>query len=279
MPRGNRQQFWIHQETEELYQVIEGQDDTMAKLREMLHQSQLGQLHNSEGTSPAQQQVALLDLQSALFYSQLEIQKLQRAARQKERQLADAKGCVQFVEAAAQEREQQKEASWRHNQELRKALLQLQGELHSKSQQLRTLETEKYNEIRTHEQHIQHLNHSLSHKEQRLQEFWELLQYRDKSDKTLEAEEMLLEKLRQRIQDRDVALERAIDEKFSILEEKEKELRQLHLAVRERDHDLERLRGILSSNEATMQDLSATLLCKLGPGQSEVAEELCQRLQ
>ncbi|XP_057576809.1 myomegalin isoform X4 [Hippopotamus amphibius kiboko] len=326
-------------ETEELYQVIEGQNDTMAKLREMLHQSQLGQLHNSEGTFPAQQQVALLDLQSALFCSQLEIQKLQRVVRQKERQLADARRCVQFVEAAAQEREQQKEASWKHNQELRKALQQLQGELQSKSQELHTLEAEKYNEIRTQEQHIQHLNHNLSHKEQLLQEFRELLQYRNNSDKTLEANEMLLEKLRQRIQDRDVALERAIDEKFSSLEEKEKELRQLHLAVRERDHDLERLRGILSSNEATMQsmesllrakgleveqlsatcqnlqwlkeemetkfshwqkeqesiiqqlqtslhdrnkeveDLSATLLCKLGPGQSEIAEELCQRLQ
>ncbi|XP_030179794.1 myomegalin-like isoform X2 [Lynx canadensis] len=326
-------------ETEELYQVIEGQNDTMAKLREMLHQSQLGQLHSSEGASTAQQQVALLDLQSALFCSQLEIQKLQRVIRQKERQLVDAKRCVQFVEAAAHEREQQKEASWKHNQELRKALQQLQGELQSKSQQLRTLEAEKYNEIRTREQHIQHLNHSLSHKEQLLQEFRELLQYRDKSDKTLEANEMLLEKLRQRIQDRDVALERAIDEKFSTLEEKEKELRQLHLAVRERDHDLERLRGVLSSNEATMQsmesllrakglevehlsatcqnlqwlkeemetkfshwqkeqesiiqqlqtslhdrnkeveDLSSTLLCKLGPGQSEIAEELCQRLQ
>ncbi|XP_074226398.1 myomegalin isoform X9 [Camelus bactrianus] len=326
-------------ETEELYQVIEGQNDTMAKLREMLHQSQLGQLHNSEGTSPAQQQVALLDLQSTLFCSQLEIQKLQRMVRQKERQLADAKRCVQLVEAAAQEREQQKEASWKHNQELRKALQQLQAELQNKSQQLHTLEAEKYSEIRTQEQHIQHLSHSLSHKEQLLQEFRELLQYRDNLDRTLEANEMLLEKLRQRIQDRDVALERAIDEKFSTLEEKEKELRQLHLAVRERDHDLERLRGVLSANEATMQsmesllrakgleveqlsatcqnlqwlkeemetkfshwqkeqesvvqqlqtslhdrnkeveDLSATLLCKLGPGQSEIAEELCQRLQ
>ncbi|KAB0387917.1 hypothetical protein FD755_002873 [Muntiacus reevesi] len=326
-------------QTKELYQVIEGQNDTMAKLREMLHQSQLKQLHNSEGTSPAQQQVALLDLQSALFCSQLEIQKLQRAVRQKERQLADARRCVRFVEAAAQERERQKEASWKHNQELRKALQQLQGELQSKSQQLHTLEAEKYNEIRTQEQHIQHLHHSLGHKEQLLQEFRELLQYRNNSDKTLEANEMLLEKLRQRIQDRDVALERAIDEKFSSLEEKEKELRQLHLAMRERDHDLERLRGILSSNEATMQsmesllrskgleveqlsatcqnlqwlkeemetkfsrwqkeqesiiqqlqtslhdrnkeveDLTATLLCKLGPGQSEIAEELCQRLQ
>ncbi|XP_072823991.1 myomegalin isoform X10 [Vicugna pacos] len=326
-------------ETEELYQVIEGQNDTMTKLREMLHQSQLGQLHNSEGTSPTQQQVALLDLQSTLFCSQLELQKLQRMVRQKERQLADAKRCVQLVEAAAQEREQQKEASWKHNQELRKALQQLQAELQNKSQQLHTLEAEKYSEIRTQEQHIQHLSHSLSHKEQLLQEFRELLQYRDNLDRTLEANEMLLEKLRQRIQDRDVALERAIDEKFSTLEEKEKELRQLHLAVRERDHDLERLRGVLSANEATMQsmesllrakgleveqlsatcqnlqwlkeemetkfshwqkeqesivqqlqtslhdrnkeveDLSATLLCKLGPGQSEIAEELCQRLQ
>ncbi|XP_070925943.1 myomegalin isoform X21 [Macaca nemestrina] len=326
-------------ETEELYQVIEGQNDTMAKLREMLHQSQLGQLHSSEGTSPAQQQVALLDLQSALFCSQLEIQKLQRVVRQKERQLADAKQCVQFVEAAAHESEQQKEASWKHNQELRKALQQLQEELQNKSQQLRAREAEKYNEIRTQEQNIQHLNHSLSHKEQLLQEFRELLQYRDNSDKTLEANEMLLEKLRQRIHDKAVALERAIDEKFSALEEKEKELRQLRLAVRERDHDLERLRGVLSSNETTMQsmesllrakgleveqlsttcqnlrwlkeeietkfshwqkeqesiiqqlqtslhdrnkeveDLSATLLCKLGPGQSEIAEELCQRLQ
>ncbi|XP_023562242.1 myomegalin isoform X2 [Octodon degus] len=326
-------------ETEELYQVIESQNDTMAKLREMLHQSQLGQLHTSEGTSQAQQQVALLDLQSALFCSQLEIQKLQRAVRQKERQLADARRCVQFMEAATHEREKQKEASWKHNQELRKALQHLQGELQSKNQQLRTLEAEKYSEIQTQERNIEHLNHSLSHKEQLLQEFQELLQYRDNSDKTLEANEMLIEKLRQRIQDRAVAVERAIDEKFCALEEKDKELRQLHLAVRERDHDLERLRGVLSSNEATMQsmesllrakgleveqlttscqnlqwlkeemetkfslwqkeqesiiqqlqtslhdrnkeveDLSATLLCKLGPGQSEIAEELCQRLQ
>ncbi|XP_006900384.1 PREDICTED: myomegalin-like [Elephantulus edwardii] len=325
-------------ETEELYQVIEGQNDTMAKLREMLHQSQLGQLHSSEGASPAQQQVALLDLQSALFCSQLEIQKLQRLVRQKERQLADAKRCVQFVEAAAHEREQQKEASWKHNQELRKALQQLQGELQNKNQQLHTLEAEKYNEIRTQEQNIQHLSHNLSHKERLLQELQELLQYRDNSDKNLDANEMLLEKLRQRIQDRDAALERAIDEKFSALEGKEKELRHLHLAIRERDHDVERLRDVLSSNEVTMQsmesllrakgleveqlsatcqnlqwlkeemetkfshwqkeqesivqqlqtslhdrnkeveDLSATLLCKLGPGQSEIAEELCQRL-
>ncbi|XP_052586342.1 myomegalin-like isoform X17 [Peromyscus californicus insignis] len=326
-------------ETEELYQVIEGQNDTMVKLREMLHQSQLGQLHSSEGAAPAQPQVALLDLQSALFYSQLEIQKLQRLVRQKERQLADVKRCMQFVEAAAREREQQKEAAWKHNQELRKALQHLQGELHSKNQQLHTLEMEKYNEIRIREQDIQHLRQSLSLKEQLFQELQELLRYRDNPDKTPETNELLLEKMQQQIQAQAVVLERALEEKFSALQEKDKELQQLHLAVRERDHDLERLRSVLSANETTMQsmegllrakgleleqltatcqnlqwlkaeletksdhwrkeqesvlqqlqtslhtkdkeveDLRAALLCKLGPGQSEITEELCQRLQ
>uniref|UniRef100_A0A2I3MZJ8 Uncharacterized protein n=1 Tax=Papio anubis TaxID=9555 RepID=A0A2I3MZJ8_PAPAN len=280
-------------ETEELYQVIEGQNDTMAKLREMLHQSQLGQLHSSEGTSPAQQQVALLDLQSALFCSQLEIQKLQRVVRQKERQLADAKQCVQFVEAAAHESEQQKEASWKHNQELRKALQQLQEELQNKGQQLRAREAEKYNEIRTQEQNIQHLNHSLSHKEQLLQEFRELLQYRDNSDKTLEANEMLLEKLRQRIHDKAVALESM----ESLLRAKGLEVEQLSTTCqnlrwlkeeietkfshwqKEQESIIQQLQTSLHDRNKEVEDLSATLLCKLGPGQSEIAEELCQRLQ
>ncbi|XP_051848826.1 myomegalin isoform X11 [Antechinus flavipes] len=326
-------------ETEELYQVIEGQNDTMTKLRDMLHRSQLGQLQLPEGGSPAQQQIALLDLQNALFCSQLEVQKFQRASRRKERLLEDAKRNLQFMEAAAQELEQQKEAAWTHNQELRSTLQQVQEDLRNKNKQLHILEGTRCRETQAREQSFQRLNYSLQQKDQLLQEYRELMQYQNNSEKSLEANEVMLEKLRNRIQDRDVALERAIDEKFCALEEKEKELHQLHLAVRERDHDLERLRYVLSSNEATIQsmesllqaksleleqlsvtcqnlqwleeemkkkfshwqkeqegiiqqlqtslhdrnkeveDLSATLLCKLGPGQSEVAEELCLRLQ
>ncbi|XP_074119356.1 myomegalin isoform X2 [Sminthopsis crassicaudata] len=326
-------------ETEELYQVIEGQNDTMTKLRDMLHRSQLGQLQLPEGGSPAQQQIALLDLQNALFCSQLEVQKFQRASQRKERLLEDAKRNLQFMEAAAQELERQKEAAWTHNQELRSTLQQVQEDLRNKNKQLHMLEGTRCRETQAREQSFQRLNYSLQQKDQLLQEYRELMQYQNNSEKSLEANEVMLEKLRNRIQDRDVALERAIDEKFCALEEKEKELHQLHLAVRERDHDLERLRYVLSSNEATIQsmesllqaksleleqlsvtcqnlqwleeemkkkfshwqkeqegiiqqlqtslhdrnkeveDLSATLLCKLGPGQSEVAEELCLRLQ
>ncbi|KAM9130612.1 myomegalin isoform 5-T5 [Pangshura tecta] len=328
-------------ETEELYHVIEGQSETMAKLRDMLHRSQLGHLQTSEDPSPSQQQqhMALLDLQNTLFCTQLEMQKLKRAQWQKEHQLVEARRATQLLEAAVQEEQQLKEVSWKHNQELRSVVQQVQAELQGKVQELWALEGERCCEIRAQEQCVQRLSQSLAHKEQLLQESQELLQCQQSLEKNPAVTNAMLEKLQQRIKDRDAALERAIDEKFCAVEEKEQELRQLHLSVREREHDLERLRSVLSSNEATIHSmesllkakmleleqvtatcqnlqwlkeeveaksscwqkeqegiiqqlqtslhdrnkevelLTATLLCKLGPGQNEIAEELCSRLQ
>ncbi|XP_068808071.1 myomegalin isoform X3 [Struthio camelus] len=327
-------------ETEELYHVIEGQNETMAKLRDMLHRSQLGQLQMSESPPSSQQQhVALLDLQNTLFYTQLEVQKLKRAQRQKEHQLAEARRVTQLLETTVHEEEQQKEATWKHNQELRAVVQQLQAELQDKAQQLQVAEWEKCRELQAQEQRVQCLSQHLARKEQLLQESKELLQRQQGLDRRPAAMDAMLEKLQQRVNDRDAALERAVDEKFCALEKKEQELQQLHLSVRERGGDLERLRSVLSSNEATIhslesllkaktleleqvsatcqnlrwlkeeteakscsrqkeqegiiqqlqtclhdrnkevEELTATLLCKLGPGQSEVAEELCLRLQ
>uniref|UniRef100_A0A7M4FSS6 Phosphodiesterase 4D interacting protein n=1 Tax=Crocodylus porosus TaxID=8502 RepID=A0A7M4FSS6_CROPO len=327
-------------ETEELYHVIEGQNETMAKLRDMLHRSQLGHLQISENPSPAQQQqVALLELQNTLFCTQLEVQKGKRAQRQKEHQLAEARRALQLLETAVQEEQQQQEAAWKHNQELRGFVQKLQAELKDKGQQLQNLEWEKCRETQAHKQRLQRLSQSLAHKEQLLQESRELRHHHQSLDKSPTVANAMLEKLQQRVKDRDAALERAVDDKFCALEEKEQELRQLHLSIREQERDLERLRSILSSNEATIhslesllkaktleleqasatcqnlqwlkeeveaksssrqkeqegiiqqlqtslhdrnkevEELTATLLCKLGPGQSEIIEELCVRLQ
>uniref|UniRef100_A0A7M4E600 Phosphodiesterase 4D interacting protein n=1 Tax=Crocodylus porosus TaxID=8502 RepID=A0A7M4E600_CROPO len=327
-------------QTEELYHVIEGQNETMAKLRDMLHRSQLGHLQISENPSPAQQQqVALLELQNTLFCTQLEVQKGKRAQRQKEHQLAEARRALQLLETAVQEEQQQQEAAWKHNQELRGFVQKLQAELKDKGQQLQNLEWEKCRETQAHKQRLQRLSQSLAHKEQLLQESRELRHHHQSLDKSPTVANAMLEKLQQRVKDRDAALERAVDDKFCALEEKEQELRQLHLSIREQERDLERLRSILSSNEATIhslesllkaktleleqasatcqnlqwlkeeveaksssrqkeqegiiqqlqtslhdrnkevEELTATLLCKLGPGQSEIIEELCVRLQ
>ncbi|XP_041276074.1 myomegalin-like isoform X8 [Onychostruthus taczanowskii] len=326
--------------TEELYHIIEGQNETMAKLRDMLHRNRLGQLQVSESPlSPQEQQMSPLDLQNALFCTKLEVQKLKRAQRQKEHQLAEAKRATQLLETTVHEEEQQKEATWKHNQELRAVVQQLQAELQDKAQQLQTLEWEKSRELQAQEQRVQRLTQQLAHKEQLLQESRELLQCQQSLEKSPAAMNAMLEKLQQRVSDRDAALERAVDEKFCALEKKEQELQQLRVSLRERGSDLERLRSVLCSNEATIhslesllkaksleleqvsatcqnlrwlkeeieaksgsrqkeqegiiqqlqtclhdrnkevEELTATLLCKLGPGQSEVAEELCLRLQ
>ncbi|XP_075567033.1 LOW QUALITY PROTEIN: myomegalin [Pelecanus crispus] len=326
--------------TEELYHIIEGQNETMAKLRDMLHRSHLGQLQMSENQlSSQEQQMSLLDLQNTLFCTKLEVRKLKRAQRQREHQLAEARRATQLLETMVREEEQQKEATWKHNQELRVVVQQLQAELQDKAQQLQTVEWEKCRELQAQEQRVQCLSQHLARKEQLLQESRELLQCQQSLDKSPAAMNAMLEKLQQRVSDRDAALERAVDEKFCALEKKEQELQQLHLSIRERGSDLERLRNVLSSNEATIhslesllkaktleleqvsatcqnlrwlkeeieakscsrqkeqegiiqqlqtclhdrnkevEELTATLLCKLGPGQSEVAEELCLRLQ
>ncbi|XP_041334996.1 myomegalin-like isoform X5 [Pyrgilauda ruficollis] len=326
--------------TEELYHIIEGQNETMAKLRDMLHRNRLGQLQVSESPlSPQEQQMSPLDLQNALFCTKLEVQKLKRAQRQKEHQLAEAKRATQLLETTVHEEEQQKEATWKHNQELRSVVQQLQAELQDKAQQLQTLEWEKSRELQAQEQRVQRLTQQMAHKEQLLQESRELLQCQQSLEKSPAAMNAMLEKLQQRVSDRDAALERAVDEKFCALEKKEQELQQLRVSMRERGSDLERLRSVLCSNEATIhslesllkaksleleqvsatcqnlrwlkeeieaksgsrqkeqegiiqqlqtclhdrnkevEELTATLLCKLGPGQSEVAEELCLRLQ
>ncbi|KAM7014107.1 myomegalin [Passerculus sandwichensis] len=326
--------------TEELYHIIEGQNETMAKLRDMLHRNHLGQQQVSESPlSPQEQQMSPLDLQNALFCTKLEVQKLKRAQRQKEHQLAEAKRATQLLETTVHEEEQQKEATWKHNQELRAVVQQLQAELQDKAQQLQTLEWEKSRELQAQEQRVQRLTQQLAHKEQLLQESRELLQCQQSLEKSPAAMNAMLEKLQQRVSDRDAALERAVDEKFCALEKKEQELQQLRVSMRERGSDLDRLRSVLCSNEATIhslesllkaktleleqvsatcqnlrwlkeeieaksgsrqkeqegiiqqlqtclhdrnkevEELTATLLCKLGPGQSEVAEELCLRLQ
>nr|XP_026653024.1 myomegalin isoform X1 [Zonotrichia albicollis] len=325
---------------EELYHIIEGQNETMAKLRDMLHRNHLGQQQVSESPlSPQEQQMSPLDLQNALFCTKLEVQKLKRAQRQKEHQLAEAKRATQLLETTVHDEEQQKEATWKHNQELRAVVQQLQADLQDKAQQLQTLEWEKSRELQAQEQRVQRLTQQLAHKEQLLQESRELLQCQQSLEKSPAAMNAMLEKLQQRVSDRDAALERAVDEKFCALEKKEQELQQLRVSMRERGSDLDRLRSVLCSNEATIhslesllkaktleleqvsatcqnlrwlkeeieaksgsrqkeqegiiqqlqtclhdrnkevEELTATLLCKLGPGQSEVAEELCLRLQ
>ncbi|XP_067893458.1 myomegalin isoform X4 [Heterodontus francisci] len=255
-------------EVEELYRVINSQNETQAKLREILHRSQLENLkrcascQSTDGQlAPphAQQQAELLELQSTSFSNQLKLQRSQRIIRQKEYELTEVTRRKELIETELEEMYQQKEVTIRHNQELRSSLQQVRQELLVKEQHYQALEREHQREVHVQGENIQCLKERLQDKEHFLQQYIELFDCQQNEEQSGEERGALVDKLRERIKERDKALERAIDEKFCTLEEKESEIQKLHLALREKERDLERFRCIFSNNEETINSLESLM--------------------
>ncbi|XP_072130043.1 myomegalin isoform X6 [Mobula birostris] len=252
-------------EIEELYRAIDGQNETQAKLREMLHRSQLENLkrcsscQSKDGqlTSSHTQQAELLEMQSTSFSNQLELQRNARLIRQKEYELADIKWRKELMETEVQELYQQKEDAVKHNKELCSTLQQVRQELLEKDQGYRALEGEHQREIHIQEENILCLRERLHDKEHFLQQYIELFECQQNEEQSGQEKDVLVDKLWECIKERDKASERALEEKFRSLEEKESEIQQLNLTVREKERDLERFRHIFSSNEETINSLDS----------------------
>ncbi|XP_057712549.1 myomegalin [Corythoichthys intestinalis] len=244
-------------EAQELYQLIEGQNVTLYKLREMAHRNQLSQSKPPEGVSEsvtlAQLQGELVGVQSSLFSLGLELEASQRSLRQTQRQGEDLARFKDRLNADLLEALQHREETEKHNQDLRCALVKIRSELQVKEEALKEAVAERLTAIQEKDGCIAQLNHSLKEKERQLQEYSEMLETSGSS----KPRDALLEKLRERIKDRDKALERSIDEKFHCLDERDGQVRTLQVALREKDRDLDRLRCILSNNEETITSLDA----------------------
>uniref|UniRef100_UPI0037E7AEA3 myomegalin-like isoform X2 n=1 Tax=Semicossyphus pulcher TaxID=241346 RepID=UPI0037E7AEA3 len=242
-------------EAQDLYQLIEGQNTTLCKLREMAHRNQLSQCKAPEGASEsltlAQLQGELVGVQSSLFSLGLELEASQRSLRQSQRQGDDLVRFKDRLNSDMQEVLQHREVTEKHNQDLRSALQKTRSELQAKEAALKEREVEKHTVVQEKERSITQLQRSLQDKEQQLQEYSEMLDSAGSS----KPRDALLEKLKERIKDRDRALERSIDDKFRCVEEREEQVRRLQLALREKERDLERLRCILSNNEETITTL------------------------
>ncbi|XP_075954462.1 myomegalin-like [Anarhichas minor] len=244
-------------EAQELYQLMEGQNSTLCKLREMVHRNQLAEFKMPEGVSGsvmlAQLQGELVGVQSSLFSLGLELEASQRSLRQSQRQGDDLSRFKDRLNSDLQEVQQHREVTEKHNQDLRSALQKTRSELQAKEAALKEAEAERHTVVQEKERSITQLKHSLQDKEQQLQEYSEMLE----STGSSKPRDALLEKLKERIKDRDRALERSIDDKFRCVEEREAQVRRLQLALREKERDLERLRCILSNNEETITSLDA----------------------
>ncbi|XP_029971762.1 myomegalin isoform X3 [Salarias fasciatus] len=246
-------------EAQELYQLIEGQNTTLCKLQELAHRNQLSQCKTPAGVSEslvlAQLQGELVGVQSSLFSLGLELEASQRSLRQSQRQGDDLLSFKDRLNSDLQEALQHREVTEKHNQDLRCALQKIRSELEAKEAALKESEAERYAVVQEKDRSITQLRRSLQDKEQQLQDYSEML---DSAGST-KPRDTLLDKLRERIKDRDRALERSIDDKFRCLEEQESQVRGLQLALREKERDLERLRCILANNEETITSLDGLM--------------------
>uniref|UniRef100_A0A8C9R7Q8 Short myomegalin-like EB1 binding protein N-terminal domain-containing protein n=1 Tax=Scleropages formosus TaxID=113540 RepID=A0A8C9R7Q8_SCLFO len=97
-------------EAQELYSVIEGQNEMLCTLKEVAHRYQLQHL---EAT---QLQTELLALRSSIFSSQLELQGSKRAERKSQWQAADISRARDRLHADLEEALQHRESTEQHNQ-------------------------------------------------------------------------------------------------------------------------------------------------------------------
>ncbi|KAJ8339140.1 hypothetical protein SKAU_G00359260 [Synaphobranchus kaupii] len=249
-------------EIEELCHEIEDRDEALAKAREATHKAQIQKYQGAEEHQNLlmEKQAELANLQLEHHTKALEAQKLQRALGRREQELGDLQQAKEQLEVELEDLQQLKKKGDKAFNDLNNQLKKLNGEIGEREnalkQQYQALLDENKRKLQGHEVTIQRLTSSLSEKELQLQEYMSMINDQQHS-RSPGGGESLLVKLRERLKEKEKALEQAMDEKFAAIEEKDDEIRQLSLSLREKDRDLERLNNLLSHNTETINSLDA----------------------
>uniref|UniRef100_A0A3Q3NA25 CDK5 regulatory subunit associated protein 2 n=1 Tax=Labrus bergylta TaxID=56723 RepID=A0A3Q3NA25_9LABR len=251
-------------EIAELCHDIEDRDDALAKAREAAHKAQLQKYQGAEEHQNLlmEKQTELAQLQAEHHAKVLESQKLQRGLDRKDQELTDLQQAKEQLEVELEEMQQQKKKGDKALNDLNNHLKKLSGEIGVREsaleQQYEELLDQTKRKLQSHECTIQRLTSTLADKEQQLQEYINMVRDLEQS-KSMEGNDNVLSKLRQRLKEKEKALEQALDEKFAAIEEKDNEIHQLQLSLREKERDLERLNNLLSHNEETINSFDSLI--------------------
>uniref|UniRef100_A0A674DZN6 CDK5 regulatory subunit associated protein 2 n=1 Tax=Salmo trutta TaxID=8032 RepID=A0A674DZN6_SALTR len=251
-------------EIEELYHEIEDRDKVLTKAREMAHKAQLQKYQGVEEHQSLfmEKQEELAQLQGEHQTKLLEVQKLQRSLGRQKQELSDLQQAKEQLDQELKELQQQKKKVNKALNEVQNQLKKLTGELgereSSLKQQYQELLEQTKRRLQGHEVTIQRLTTCLTDKEQQLQEYMNITRDMDQS-RSSGGSDTMLSKLQEQLEQKEKALEQALDDKFAALEEKDNEIHQLHLSLREKARDLERLNNLLSYNEDTINSFDTLI--------------------
>ncbi|XP_056125478.1 myomegalin isoform X11 [Rhinichthys klamathensis goyatoka] len=190
-------------EITDLHRLTEEQNELLHSLKQQNNHFQLQQQQVS-GVAPSRLQADLLDLQGSLFSAQLELQGLQRAQQQGQRREDDLSRGAQRLQADLQGALQHHQEAETHNHDLLAALDRARFEVQQMEEKWRDEGRRSEKEVEEREKTIRELKTSLEHKEQLLLDYSELV---DAQKEPAGNKDNLIFKLKQRIQERDRALE------------------------------------------------------------------------
>ncbi|XP_051959651.1 centrosome-associated protein CEP250-like [Xyrauchen texanus] len=251
-------------EIEDLSHDLEDRNQALAKAREALHKAKLQKYQGAEDQQSLllEQQAELSRLQTEAHSSLLEAQRLQRVLGSRDSELSLLQQAKLQLEQELEQLQQQKKKGDKTINDLQNQLKKLNGALTDKENTLERQHLEKQEQNRASEQKLQNtidrLTANLNHKDQHLQDYMNLVRDLEKN-KTQDGSDVMMAKLRVWLKEKEKALEKALDDKFVAVEEKENEIHLLQLSVREKERDLEHLNNLLSHNEETINSFDTLI--------------------
>ncbi|XP_051537417.1 myomegalin-like isoform X2 [Myxocyprinus asiaticus] len=255
-------------EIEDLSHDLEDRDQALVKAREALHKAKL-QKYQAWNIGAEDQQSLLLEQQAELSRLQMEAHSLQLDAQRLQRVLGSRDSELSLLQQAKlqleqelEQLQQQKKKGDKTINDLQNQLKKLNGSLTDRENALEQLRLEQQEQNRASEQKLQNtidrLTANLNHKDQQLQDYMNMVRDLEKN-KTQDGGDIMVAKLRARLKEKEKALEKALDDKFAAVEEKENEIHLLQLSVREKERDVEHLNNLLSHNEETITSFDALI--------------------
>ncbi|XP_067868677.1 CDK5 regulatory subunit-associated protein 2 isoform X2 [Heterodontus francisci] len=253
-------------EIEELCHEIEDRDNALLKARDSVHKAQLQKFQGAEEYQSLMtaKETELAELRTDRNGRVMEIQKLQRALNRREQELNDLAEAKGQLEEEMEVLRLQKAKGDKTVNDIQNHIQKLGVELTEKERAMehkyQTLLIENKQKLQSQELVIERLTDSLNNKDRLLQDYMELAKgVQQGGDQSPSGKDALLVKLRDRLREKDRALEQAIDQRHAAVDEKENEIQQLHLALREREHDFDRLKILLANNEETINRLDGMI--------------------
>ncbi|XP_048469558.1 CDK5 regulatory subunit-associated protein 2-like isoform X14 [Rhincodon typus] len=253
-------------EVDELCHEIEDRDNALVKARDSIHKAQLQKFQGAEEYQSlmTEKETELAELRADRKARLMEIQKLQRALNRKEQELNDLTEAKAQLEEEVEALHLQKAKDDKTVNDIQNHIQKLGAELTEKERAMehkyQSLLIENKQKLQSQELVIERLTDSLNNKDRLLQDYMELAKgIQQGGDQSPNGKDALLAKLRDRLKEKDQALEQALDQKHAAVDEKENEIHRLHLALREREHDLDRLKTLVANNEETINRLDGMI--------------------